>query len=140
MNKRTEELMNELKACTKIRSFVEENAQQFLDCTLAEYIARLMKEKELKKIDVVKRSRLSEVYTYQILAGMKNPDRDKLICIVFALDSDLKQTNRLLKLGGKSELYAKNRRDSIIIFALEKNLSLEDTNDLLYELGQDILF
>lgn len=139
MNKRTEELVNELKECQKIEDYMVQNEGEFQECTLAEYIAGLMQEKELRKIDVVKRSRLSEVYTYQILAGMKNPDRDKLLCIVFALELNFAEANRLLKNGGKAELYAKNKRDSIIIFALEKKLTLDEANDLLYELQQEIL-
>jgi len=139
MNKRTQELIHELKECTQIEQYIEDNKEQFRDCSLAEYISGLMTEKGIKKIDVVKRSNLTEVYTYQILAGMKNPDREKLLCIIFALGLSLMEADRVLKMGGKAELYAKKRRDSIIIFALEKKISLDETNDLLYELGEETL-
>lgn len=139
MDKRTEELIHELKECRQIERFIEDNDQQFEQGSLADYIAALMERKGIKKIDVVKRSRLSEVYTYQILAGMKNPDREKLLCIIFGLELNLQEANRVLKMGGKAELYPKKRRDSVIIFALNKGLSLDDTNDLLYELGEETL-
>lgn len=140
MDKRTEELANELKECKDVQAYITDNKDQFIDLTLSEYIACLMQEKQFKKIDIVKRSRLSEVYTYQILAGMKNPDRSKLMCIIFALEPGLPEANRLLKLAGKAELYPKNKRDSIIIFALNKKLSLDETNDLLFELGEETLY
>ena len=134
MSKRTEELVNELKECTSINDYIMENESQFLELNTAEYIEILMEHKGLKKIDIVKRSKLSEVYTYQILAGMKNPDRDKLLCIIFALEADVAEADCLLKIAGKSELYAKHRRDTIIMFALSKKLTIDETNDLLYEL------
>lgn len=140
MKKRTEELVNELKNCESITSYIEENQTEFWEIDLAEYIEILMKDKSLKKIDIVKRSRLSEVYTYQILAGMRNPDRDKLLCIIFAMELTRSEADRLLKIAGKSGLYAKNKRDSILIFALDRRLPLEDTNDMLYELGEQTLY
>lgn len=139
MSKKTDELINELKNCTSLDKFIKENESQFLDCSAADYIAGIMEKKGLKKIDVVKRSNLSEVYTYQILAGMKNPDRDKLLCIIFAIGMDTTEADTLLKIAGKSELYVKNKRDSIIVFALERNLSLLETNELLYDLGENTL-
>jgi len=139
MKKRTVELINELKECTAIERYIEINSEQFIDCTLAEYINELMVEKGMRKIDVVKSSRLSEVYTYQIIAGMKKPDREKILCIAFALTASIEEANRLLRTGGKAELYAKSKRDSILIFALDRKLSLDETNDILFELGQDVL-
>lgn len=139
MNKRTEELVNELKECSSISDYIMENESQFLELSPAEYIEILMKKKGLKKIDIVKHAKLSEVYTYQILAGMKNPDRDKLLCILFALKAEVAEADCLLRIAGKAELYAKNRRDTVIMFALSKQLSIDETNDLLYELEQETL-
>lgn len=139
MKKRTDELINELKNSKSIKCFIDENESNFTDYSLSEYIEKLMKEKQLKKIDIVKRSNLSEVYTYQIMAGMKNPDREKLLCIIFALQLSMEEANRLLKIAGKAELYPRSKRDSILIFALERKLTINEANEMLFELSQETL-
>ena len=140
MNKKTEELINELLECKSIENYVDENREQFLDYTLTEYLNMLLRNKCIRKIDVVRQSCQSETYVYQIFDGKRgNPDRDKLICIARAMQLDLKETDRVLKVSGKSELYAKDRRDSVIIFAVNKGLNIHGTNDLLFELGERTL-
>ncbi len=36
-------------------------------------------------------------------------------------------------------LYSKNKRDSILIFSIKKNLSVMETNDLLAEMHENAL-
>lgn len=139
MDKKTEELINELQDCPSIQDYIQANDSHFLHCTTAEYIGELMHKYGLKKSDIVNHSCLSEVYTYQILSGAKHPERDKLLCLAFALCLSILETNRLLKISGKSELYAKSKRDSILIFALSKKLDIHQANDLLYALEEQTL-
>ena len=51
----------------------------------------------------------------------------------------LQERNRLLTIAKAGILYSKNRRDAILIFGLERELSLIDINELLYEMGEDVL-
>lgn len=139
MNKNTDELVNQLKSCESIIGYLNENDKCFLDYSLSEYIEKLICEKQIKKADIVKQSGLSEIYAYQIISGMKNPSRNKLICIILAINCSVSEANILLNIAGKSELYAKNRRDSIILFAISRSLSFMNTNDLLYELQEELL-
>ena len=44
-----------------------------------------------------------------------------------------------LTLSKNGQLYSKNKRDSILIFALEKKLSVMDANELLQEMGEPLL-
>lgn len=41
-----------------------------------------------------------------------------------------------LRISGKSALYPKIKRDSILIFALNNSLSIYETNDLLTKYGE----
>ena len=52
---------------------------------------------------------------------------------MFAIAAKLtiEETNDLLKYARESKLYARDRRDAIIIFALNSNLNIYETNDLL---------
>ena len=88
---------------------------------------------------MVRGSLLSRAYVYQIFSGEKMPSRDKLIAIAFGLHLSDVETQALLKLSKNRELYARDERDAIILFALQRNKSVLETNDLLFELGYKVL-
>ena len=77
-----------------------------------------------------------EYYAYQILNGSKNPGRDKTLAICLAAGMDYEETQRALALSDSGKLYPRKKRDSIIIFALHKRLSVQQTNELLYAEGE----
>ena len=111
--------------------------------TLSEYLMLLLKQKKLKRADVVRDSGLEKAYVYQIFSGEKKPARDKLIAIAFGLHLNSKETQRMLKLGGCSELYVKQTRDAIIMLAIHQRKDIWETDELLADngcstfLGQD---
>ena len=45
----------------------------------------------------------------------------------------------MLQLSGSSCLYAKNRRDAVVIFGLEKKLGIGEINNMLIEAEEDPL-
>ena len=137
--KSTDELMNEIKQTGEIKKFIENNSAEFADKQLHETLNDIITEKKLKKSEVIKGSGLNRVYAYQILAGKKSPSRDKLIAFCFGLQLDVDETNSLLKSSGMPMLYARNKRDSIIIFAINSGKSVFLANNLLFENGFEIL-
>ena len=104
-----------------------------LDLTLSEHLMLLLRKKKLKRADVVRDSGLEKAYVYQIFDGKKRPSRDKLIAIAFGLHLNSKETQRMLKLGGCSELYARVARDAVILFAIQRGMSIAAADDLLYK-------
>lgn len=137
--KSTEDLLNEIRQTDEIQKFIERKDDEFLSKPLCEVIGGIIKDKKLKKADVVARSGLNRIYAYQILSGKRVPSRDKLIALCFGLLSGLEETDKLLKLAGYSTLYAKNKRDSIIIFAINSGKSVFSANELLFDNGLEIL-
>ena len=96
-------------------------------------------QKELKKADVVRRSMLGN-YAYSIINGNRTkPERDKLIMLCFGLRLTAEETNRLLKMSSNGELYVRNPRDLVLIYALDRNQSVIEANNKLEELGLDEL-
>jgi hypothetical protein len=51
----------------------------------------------------------------------------------------LKETQRLLAVSQRGALYPRVRRDAAIIFCLNRKCTLEETNDLLEEIGEAAL-
>ncbi len=133
----TEELLDELLSSPSIKSFVShhENEQH----NLSEYLQELLEKKGLKRSEVVKAAGLNETFGYQIFTGQRGAKRDKVLQIALAMQLSLKETDRLLQAAGANELYCKNRRDAIIIFAIDKGYSLQKTDEELYRFGEDTI-
>lgn len=115
--------------------FLRLNQDNMLDLTLSEYLNLLLYQKDLRVADVIRDSGLTKSYVHQIFNGEKKPSRDKLIAIAFGLHLNSEDTQRMLKLGGCSELYARVARDAAILFSIQHGMSIGAANDLLYDNG-----
>ncbi len=104
-----------------------------------EYLKELMEEADISAHELIVRSTLGKSHVYLILSGERNPGRDVIIILAITLGLDLSKTQKLLKLGQKSGLYPKVRRDAAIICCIEQKLSLSDTNDFLLSVSEDTL-
>lgn len=62
-----------------------------------------------------------------------------ILAISLAMGLNHEQTARLLRIARMSLLDARNRRDSIFIFAIERKHTVPDVNDILYEFDEQCL-
>ena len=137
--KETEELLSQLKEDKDISHFLAENEQEMVK-PLHEYLTALLAEKQLNKSEVVRTSLLDRAYAYHIFSGSKkNPSRPKLLALALAMGLNLSETQYLLRYAGLGLLYPRHPWDSVIISALERGLSVKDTNSLLDSLGENNL-
>lgn len=129
----TEELLKRLNNSRDLESLSTylDNIEKVIPISISDYLKAILKEKNMTPSDVIKKSRIERTYCYQILNGRKKPGRDKLIAIALALSLDLNETQRLLETAKEGVLYAKSKRDSVLIYALNNKMSVLDTNYLL---------
>lgn len=139
MKKKTEDLIQEITESTDIAQYLTENEKEFLDIPLHLYLKQLLSETEYSVSQITELSCKGE-YIYQVFRGIKNPSRDVILSIALAMQLTCPKTNQLLRVARMSSLDARNRRDSVILFALNRKLSVPDTNDILYELGETCLY
>lgn len=137
--KSTEELRHEIKAATDIEDYLKSNKESLTVCNLPEYLNIMLLQKGITKADVVRDSLMTRSYVYQIFSGEKTPLRDKLISIAFGLHLSDEEAQTMLKISKNRELYARDERDAIILFALQRNKSVCETNDLLFDHGFEML-
>lgn len=137
--KSTDELNHEIKNVTNIEDYLADNKTELLADTLAKQLNLLLSQKDFKKADVLHDSQLSKAYIYQIFSGQKIPSRDKLIAIAFGLHLSENETQKLLKMSGHRELYARDKRDAVILFALQRGKTVFDANELLFNQGLSVL-
>lgn len=135
----TDKLENELSEITDISDYIERNSDNFINVKLSEYLQKLIKSRKMKTSQVIKNSGLNRVYAYEIINGGKNPSRDKLIALAFGMKLRFDEIQQLLKTARARTLYARDERDSIIIFAANKGYNIIDTNLILEERGFDVI-
>ncbi len=138
-SKPTDQMLEQLLNTNDIETYFRENSDYFVDYTIAEYLTYLTERLQLQKSAVIKKAEINEIYGYQIFSGKRIPSRDKLISLAIGMELDLDGVNKLMKVAGFAQLYAKSIRDSIIIHSVVNRLSVMDTNAVLYNSGEDTL-
>lgn len=109
------------------------------DKTLSQYLGELLESHNLKKSRVIAGSGLNTTFGYQIFSGTRNPSRNKVISLSFAMSLTVDQSQRLLYCAGLNELYAKNRRDALLIWGLNRGVTLSQINSQLYSAQEALL-
>ncbi|MCI1268959.1 MAG: XRE family transcriptional regulator [Ruminococcus sp.] len=138
--KTTDDLLKALSDTADIKNYINENAQSMCDGSIADYLQDLLAKKQITKSAAIKKAELSETYAYQIFSGTRdNPSRNWVISIAFGMGLNLKETQQMLKALGLTFLYAKHKRDCILMFAINHQLSVPETNELLYENNEETL-
>lgn len=134
--KSTDELMKILENSKNLQDYVEDNFDDISNITFHEYLNQCLEKQEMTKAEIIDRANIQTNYGYQIFDGSKTPSRDKVLALCFAMELTVDESNRLLKLSDHSILYPRIKRDSIIIFAIEKKKNFMEANLLLDEMGE----
>lgn len=139
MKKSTEELLTILKNTSNLDTYLSQESESVTHASLPDYLKDLCTRKNISRAQCIEHSGLNRTYGYQIFSGDKHPERNKLLALCFGFPLSFEETQSLLKATGYPILYAKDRRDSAIIFALQRNYTVIDTNELLFEMGMELL-
>ena len=141
MSKTTYDLTEEIKSAIGIEELknyqkrnnaeMQKDPVQFLLDTAALH--------NIDKLSLIKNSGMERSRASHILSNDRTMTRD--VCLAFAIAGKLTldEANTLLKYAGHSQLYARNKRDSVLIYALDKGLSLMDTNSTLFDLELELV-
>ena len=134
----TEDLLERLLEASSPEAYLDaegiEGNREFVD-----YLFERLGERGGKRAAVVRESGLNPTVVYDIFQGKSRPGRDHAIMLAFGLHCDLRQTQRLLRLAGVSELWCKQRRDAILIWCIDHACTREQADDELFCLGEKTL-
>lgn len=139
MGKATKDLINELQQAKEVGEFITENLEEFESLPLTDLLKELLEKYDKNRIDVIKAACLDFTYGYQIFDGKKKPRREKLLQLAFGFPLSVEDTNRMLRAGGVSGLYVRNKRDAICMYCLQKDMTLEECNTQLYQMREETL-
>ena len=108
------------------------------DQTLQSYFEEYMASHGLNKKDLVKNSLLDRTYGYQILSGLRQPSRDKILALCLSAGMSFHEIQRALEIAKEGILYPKDPRDAAIILCIHNQLyKLNDVNMYLDQKGFD---
>lgn len=105
-------------------------------CSLTAHLAELIDDKDMTIGEIIVRSCLSKPFVYQVFSGVRAPGRDVLLRMAFAMELTLAQTQRLLTIGSRPQLYPKVRRDAAVMCCLEQKLPLRDAAEFIERIGE----
>ena len=88
---------------------------------------------------MILRANLEKSYGHQLFNGKRNPSRDTVLQLAFALEADVAQAQEMLKIAQRSSLYPRIKRDAVLIYCLHHRISLIDTEIILEDLCLPLL-
>ena len=135
MRRNTKELQSMLENCKELQDFYEEHSEDFLYSALPGELNKLVGQKGLKKSAVIATAQINEIYGYQIFAGKRRPERNKLLCLLIAMGADLNEVQTVLKHAGYAQLYVKNPVDCAVIYGICKHMTIPQINNFLFDHG-----
>lgn len=130
----TEDLLARLLQSGSPEEYLDQG--ETIDRELSDYLYSLLVANGMNRSQVARTSCINTQFLYNIFEGKSKPRRDNALMLAFALECDLRQAQRLLRLAGVAELWPKVRRDAVIIWCIEHGFTREECDDELYRLGE----
>lgn len=119
--------------------FEKEEPSFYTGNSFRDYIKDSIKGKKTLH-EVFYEADVNEGYGYKIISGEKHTNkRDIIIRICAAANLCFEETQTALKLYGMSPLYAKIKRDALLISAINEKLSISQINRILEKNGFNCL-
>lgn len=134
MKATTKELLNQITKSEDISTFLEDHSTDFFTENVTDYLSRLIKDKGLRLSNIVRHAQQGD-YTYKVVKGERKASRDILICIALGMHLSFPETQLLLRIAKFAQLDPRNKRDSVIIYGINKNIDVVKINEILFDLN-----
>ena len=122
-----------------LEQILRNNESSYLNLSFADYISSWCRNNSVVPEHVINRANLDRSYGHQLFNGKRTPSRDTVIKLAFGMEADVAQAQRMLRIAGKSTLYPRVKRDTVIIYCLHNGISLIDTEIILADMGLPVL-
>ena len=140
MEKTTRELEDILlnSHSDQIDDYFLDESKELLNTSFGDYFRDTLLTKKITQQSLFTNADISDKYGYKLISGEKHTNqRDVIIRLCYAGDFTLVETQRALKLYGMAPLYARIKRDALLITAFnEKKKNIIDLNHYLKKNGE----
>lgn len=138
MKKTTDNLWKEMMNTDNVDEYLKNNPDDVFFNGLEEFFDYQLKTKNLKSGKVFEAAMIERHFGHQIITGARGATRDKIIQLCFGLNLNLREAQQFIKISGNRELYPRDPRDIVIIFAIKDGKTLMDVNIELQERGLSV--
>jgi len=136
----TSEILKKLMATTSIKRFVKQHNDAMAGFpSFSRYIKTLYAGQTLTAENIFNAAHIERTYGHQLFNGTRTPSRDKVLQLAFGFGLDIDGTQRMLTVARKSPLHPKVKRDAVVIYALKKQLHLDEVQVILQEMKLPLL-
>ena len=135
----TDELLALLFKERNLEQFLQRNESAYLTASFSDYLNAWCKKHVEVPEQVIRRANLEKSYGHQLFSGKRNPSRDTVLQLAFAMDADLPQAQEMLRSARRSPLYPRIKRDAVLIYCLHNHISLVDAQIILQDLELPLL-
>lgn len=140
MRKSTEDLLEELQnENCKIDEYLKGNGESFVYDKIKDFWEAAIEKSGYSKSNIINKSDFSYCYFYDVINCRKIPGRDKIIRLILTMKLSVDECQEALRISGRSALYPRIKRDSIILFAISNGLSIYQLSELLADAGEEQL-
>ena len=136
---RTSMLFRRLFKAPDLNSYIIENAVDLHDEGFCSYLDDLCAKTDQIRNQVIIRSGIDRSFGHQIFRGVRKPSRDVVIRLAFGFRLEVDETQRLLAAAQKSLLFPRIKRDAAILYCINKNADIIETQAVLEGLGLSLL-
>lgn len=138
MRKSTEDLLEELQnENCKIDEYLKGNGESFVYDKIKDFWETAIEKSGYSKSNIINKSDFSYCYFYDVINGRKIPGRDKIIRLILTMKLSVDECQEALRISGRSALYPRIKRDSIILFAISNGYSIYQLSELLADAGEE---
>ena len=135
----TDELLALLFKERNLEHFLQRNESAYLTASFSDYLNDWCRKHLQVPEQIIRRANLDKSYGHQLFNGKRNPSRDTVLQLAFAMQADLRQAQEMLRAARRSPLYPRIKRDAVIIYCLHNRVSLTDTQIILQDLELPLL-
>lgn len=128
MSKSTADLGAELNGISDLQKYLHDNQKELVIPEPLSYLLQLAQSRGISKSQLIRDAQLERTFGYHLLDGSKTLTRNKALALIFAAHLSTEEANTFLKYAQLPHLYPRNRRDNVILFCLQKQKSLQETN------------
>lgn len=107
--------------------------------TLSEHLAHLMKQKGITQAELGRALLLERTYAYQLFTGIRALTRRQLLCIALVLKLTVEETQCLLQIAQRGELYPRRHFDALMLYAIKSGFDIDQACELLVSAGEKSL-
>ena len=136
----TKKFLETLINAPDLESFIRIHSDMMETPEFHTYISNLCRLTGQVPEQVIKLSGIERTYGHQLFNGTRKPSRDKVIQLAFGFGLDVEETQALLRIAQKNELYPKMKRDAAILHCLNNKKTIFETQSVLQELGLTLLY